>query len=246
MSASVKTVALACGLVAVGLGTGVALRFATRPAAQLCPPCPARPSDCARPAVASPGEGAPARGAGTGKGISRSQKGEADERDRLVEEKAQLEAKAVLQGHLLAGAEAELNGEPIDWPARPDLKYTREGILAIVERAIAEQDLPVEIVGVDCSEFPCMLALATTARLANTDDLVSAPAWREAFPGHFAVDYLRDFQEHQCPGGRTVRALALAPFEAAFASGNTDSRLQVRRRQLLASSACSAPLASGQ
>lgn len=237
-----KKSALGVLVLALGAGVGFLLRLALLDAPAACPPCRNALSACDQPdreAVHS--RPAPELTADSKRAV---EPGSGGRRTGLLEERDRLEAQVAVQEHLLAGAEADLHGVPIAWPDRPDPKYTREGMLAVVSQAIDQQDLPIDIVGVDCSEFPCMVALTTTAELADTDGLVAAEAWQNAFPGHFAIDYLKYFEQRSCGQGRSVRAVALAPFEADRASGNLDLRLQYRRMQLLEGSACGPPLAS--
>ena len=89
----------------------------------------------------------------------------------------------------LADREAELRGTPIPWPTDLPEALTPAGFEARVREAVATCAPEVEVLGVECSEPPC-LALLRAPRGRSPygegrtwyDDLVNdCPAWTEAY-----------------------------------------------------------------
>jgi len=93
---------------------------------------------------------------------------------QLNEEIAQVEA-------LNRTYETELNGSPHPWPDDLPEKLTPAGFEAQVTAAIEECGVEVDLVGFDCEEFPCLLALRDGEENWWSKLTTSCQAWVDSY-----------------------------------------------------------------
>lgn len=90
-----------------------------------------------------------------------------------------------LQGRIRAREEA-LYGTPVAWPEETPPDWQPAAFEARMRRAVAECDLPLDAVRVDCAEPPCVLIGQTPDVIPMLTDpsyaqLTTCPAWTEVF-----------------------------------------------------------------
>ena len=145
-----------------------------------------------------------------------------------------LEAEvAMLQG-LLAGYEEQVNGLPIPWPDDAPDKFREAGFGSSLRQAIADCAPPVDLVGLECDETPCIAMLRTSQ--GWHDALVNrCDGWKDEY-GTTVSQYTG---EVDCGDGVTERVALLSPFDHEWHEGlgkedkaNMGRRLRFRWEQI--------------
>lgn len=94
------------------------------------------------------------------------------ERMRALDQELQATRSALAEeqfaGDLARGQLAQLRGEPSPWPDDVPEPFTPDAFQSALQEQL--KDLPVEIARVDCSEYPCVAALAYTGDDPGDDD----------------------------------------------------------------------------
>lgn len=161
------------------------------------------------------------------------------------EELERLRAKVALQEYLLEGFEGEVYGELVAWPAATDENesFMPDSFQRNVNAAIEACSPPAELVGVDCSEPPCMALLRTAGDRWYEALVNSCAAWSDRYGSAVTLATV----EVTCGDGRTESVAMLSPYWEAIVSPsdptareNMRKRLRVRRAQVRAEWVCAA------
>lgn len=117
---------------------------------------------------------------------------------RLLDRIAQLEAllaagredgeskTVVVRPGDVDAAEGE-NVEPLAFRADLDYAYTPDGFEEVTRRMIAECGLGLEVVTIDCAEYPCMAWTRAEQSEGRSYSMDGCPVWTDAFPNGTTV-----------------------------------------------------------
>ena len=160
------------------------------------------------PAPAPPTPGAPAVVAvGGHEGASPSCAALEDERSRLAAELQRALAKIRLLEALNDDLGEALDGEPVVWPDQPPELFRRERVETTLQDAIRACDLPVELLGLECAEPPCIGILRDAPDGQTWQSFGDCAAWSGVYEGNNTVHS----ETVECADGSVERVLLVQP-----------------------------------
>jgi hypothetical protein len=199
-TSGVILIALICGL--LGFFIGILVPPAEREAAS---PSPAEAQST--PEATEPQEKPPRQTTS----YQRPAKLTASEQAELVRLKkrvGELEAKAAFQEAVVEGYRQDKYGTPIPWPDRIPGQYKQEEFQSIINQAIIEAEAPVDLVGFDCKEPPC-IALLRRHDGRSSSGLAQTKIWKDNYGGSVRSGY-SGFVD--CGDGRKERIILESPY----------------------------------
>jgi hypothetical protein len=127
-------------------------------------------------------------------------------------------------------------GHPVAWPADTPARYTAAGYQDVVDRALATCETGIAPRGMECTEPPCVGAFVFEGEQQFLPEIVSCPAWSEAF-GDTVTTYEGSVD---CGDGHSESVLLLSPYWEAVAepddpteAANFEKRIGERQKALL-------------
>ncbi len=137
-----------------------------------------------------------------------------------------LQGEVELLRGMLRGQELAATGEAIPWPEDRPERFRQAGYRAALEEAIDSCAPPVELVGLDCDEPPCVALLRTGQDWH--DALVNrCPTWRD----RYGTTVSQSVGEIDCEDGSTEQIAMLSPYDEEWEDGLGKEELgEVRQR----------------
>jgi hypothetical protein len=130
--------------------------------------------------------------------------------DSLRKELEELRALSNFQKTVLDGYKAqekEKLGTPIPWTSNVPSQYREEEFLDIVSQALDELESPVELIGFDCQEYPC-IAVTRVLKGLNSE-LENTEIWNKNFGSKITSSYQNSIS---CGDDREERIHMISPY----------------------------------
>lgn len=129
------------------------------------------------------------------------------ERSRLAAELQRALAKIRLLEALNDDLGEALDGEPVEWPDQPPELFRRERVEATLEEAIRSCQLPVDLLGLECAEPPCIGVMRDAPDGQTWQSFGECSAWSSVYLGNNTVHS----EKVVCADGSEERVLLVQP-----------------------------------
>jgi len=139
---------------------------------------------------------------------------------------AQLEGELALQKLRKETLEYELYGEPIPWPEETPEKYEPKWFEDNLRRAVEECAPDVEIVGIECSEPPCLVLLREGERGWRDRLINECPGWVD----HYGSSVSSSMGSLECAGGGEERYNIIGPSTVGWLDQDPETKQNRKKR----------------
>ncbi len=144
---------------------------------------------------------------------------------------AALTAEVELLRGIIAANDEQQNGVPVAWTDNREPKFTEAGFSAALTAAIEDCKPPVALVGMDCSEPPCIALLRPEAGDWHDALVNGCPGWRDAY----GTTVSQSTGKVDCGDGREEQIALLSPYdhehrESLDKEDETNVRARTRHR----------------